>query len=422
VGIQAYRRLIGRRSVRQVVLLGLVVRIPLWAGNVILTLHVVTHLHRSYAAAGALTGVATVALAISAPWRGRLLDRAGLRRAVTPSLAVLAVCWSVAPFVGYLPLLLLVAGAGLFVVPSFSIVRQALISAVDASERKTALAVDSVAIEISFMIGPALGVLLATWWPTSWALFACEFSSIAGGLLIWIVNPPLRPAEAEPVAAGAPTGVRSWMTVEVASVLAMAAAATVVLTGTDVGVVAALRHMHHQSWIGWVLSGWGLGSAVGGFVYGALHRSIPVAVLLGLLAGTTLPVAAAREPISLAVLLLVAGVFCAPTITATLDTLSRLVPERVRGEALGWHGSAMTAGTAAGAPIAGVAIDRGGWPVGFALPAVLGLVAAGAGAAALRRRVPGPAGPQGGTLAPADSQVDLPGRALAPVDPAEAYR
>jgi MFS family permease len=116
--MEAYRRLLGQQTVRRVLLLSLVIRIPMWAGNVIMTLHVVTHLHRSYGAAGLLTGVATIALAISAPWRGRLLDRVGLRRAVAPSLVVLAACWSVAPFVGYWPLLGFVGVAGLFVVPS----------------------------------------------------------------------------------------------------------------------------------------------------------------------------------------------------------------------------------------------------------------------------------------------------------------
>jgi MFS family permease len=383
VGIDAYRAVLRQPAVRRVLALSFAIRIPLWAGNVILTLHVVTHLHRSYGQAGALAAVATIALAISAPWRGRLLDRFGLRRAVLPSLLVLAACWSVAPFVGYWLLIALAGLAGLFVVPSFSIVRQALMNAVDEQQRKSVLAIDSVATEITFMIGPAAGVLLATYWSTPWALFTSQFCSIAGGLLLFVMNPPLRAAADGPT--GAPAGVRSWLTVEVWAVLVMAAAATLVLTGTDVGVVAALRHMHHQSWIGWVLAVWGLGSAVGGFVYGALHRTIAVPVLLGLLAATTLPIAFAPGPITLAALVLLAGVFCAPTITATLDTLARYIPDRARGEALGWHGSAMTAGSAAGAPLAGLAIDSVGWGGGFALPAVLGLLVTGAGAAVLRR-------------------------------------
>jgi len=386
VGIEAYRSVLRRATVRRVLALSLIMRIPLWAGNVVLTLHVVSHLHRSYGAAGLVSAVITIALTVSSPWRGRVLDRVGLRRTVAPSLIVLAVCWSIAPFVGYLALLALVGVAGLFTVPSFSIIRQALMSAVDESERRSVLAVDSVAIEISFMIGPALGVLLATYAPTSWALFACEFCTIAADALLFFVNPALRTAEAEAEhAAGKPIGRRGWISVEVLAVLAMAAAATVVLTGTDVGIVAALRHMGHQSWIGWVLGVWGLWSAVGGFAYGALHRSLPVSVLLGLLAGTTVPVALAGEPVTMVLLLLVAGVCCAPTITATVDTLSQVVPERVRGEALGWHGAAMTVGSAVGAPLAGVAIDAAGWRAGFVVSGLLGVVAAAAGALILGR-------------------------------------
>ena len=386
MGIDAYRSTLRLPVVRRVLLLGIVMRVPLWATNVVLTLHVVSHLHRSYGAAGLVSAVITIALSISSPWRGRRLDQVGLRRAVLPSLVVLAACWSVAPFVGYLPLLGLVALAGLFTVPTFSIVRQALISAVPIADRKSVLSMDSVAIEISFMVGPAAGVLLATTVPTSWALFACAFATLAADVLLWVANPPLRAEEPENTEAETPGAGRfAWVNLPAVAVLAMAAAATLVLTGTDVAIVAALRHLHHQSWIGWVLGVWGLGSAVGGFVYGALHRSFPVALLLGALAGLTLPAAAAAEPFSLAALLLLAGVFCAPTITATLDELSRLVPERFRGEALGWHGSAMTIGSALGAPLAGVAIDNTNWRGGFVVAGLAGLAAAVAGAVVLAR-------------------------------------
>ena len=380
------------RAVRRALLLGLAIRIPMWAGGVILTLHVVTHLHRSYGAAGLLTGLATVAMTISNPWRGRRLDRAGLRSTLVPSLVVLTACWSVAPFVGYWPLLAFATVAGLFIVPSFSIVRQALLAAVPESHRLSALSIDSVVVEISFMIGPALGVLLATTVPTSWALFACELAAVGGGIVLWLADPPLRPAADGSLDARAPgerpahPAIRSWLTPDVLAILVMCAAATLVLTGSDVGIVAALRSMHHQSWIGWELAVWGLGSAVGGLVYGALRRPVPVPVLLGLLAATTIPVVLAREPVLLAVLLFTCGLFCAPAITATVDALSRAVPEAVRGEALGWHGSALTAGSAAGAPLAGVAIDRISWHGGFVIPGLIGVLAAAGGALAARSR------------------------------------
>jgi len=115
---------------------------------------------------------------------------------------------------------------------------------------------------------------------------------------------------------------------------------------------------------------------VGGFIYGALHRSIPAFLLLGGLSLATLPLALAPSEWPLAVLSFVAGIVCAPTITATIDQLSRVVPERARGEALGWHGSSMTAGSAIGAPLAGVAIDWWGDGGGFVIVAGLGFAVA----------------------------------------------
>jgi len=379
VGLQGYRAVLRLRDVRNVLLLGLIVRIPLWAANVVLVLHVVAHLDRSYGAAGLLSAVATVTLAISGPWRGRRLDQIGLRRALAPSLVVLSACWAIAPFVGYWPLLGFAAVAGLFVIPSFSIVRQALINATPEENRTAALAIDAVVLEISFMIGPALGVLLATYWATPQALLVCEFGSIAGGVLIWLVNPPLRAADV----AESPAGEKQrdhtrfeWVDSAVIGVLAACVGATLVLTATDVAVVAALRDMSHQSWIGWELALWGLGSAIGGLIYGALHRQIPAGVLLAGLGATAIPLGWANNALTLAALLIVAGLFCAPTLTATVDTLSRTVPEKVRGEAFGWHGSALTIGGAIGAPLAGVAVDHWDWPAGFIGPACLSLAIA----------------------------------------------
>lgn len=396
MGLQAYRAVLRIREVRRVLLLGMLVRTPMWAGAIVLTLHVVTHLGRSYGAAGVAEGAATIAASISSPWRGRRLDRVGLRRAVVPSLVVLTICWSIAPFTGYWLLIVLASVGGLFIVPQFTIVRQSLMHSVPDEHRKSALSIDSVAVEISYMAGPALGVILATYWSTTWALFTCEFTAIAGGALIWLVNPRLREESgtgSSGAHAGAASGIRTWFGPAVLAVLVMSAASTLVLTGCDVGTVAALRHLHHQSWIGWELAIWGLGSAVGGLFYGATRIEIPVHVLLGLLSVTAVPVALAPGPGMLAVLLFVTGLFCAPTVTASVEAIGRVVGERGRGEALGWHGSAMTAGAAAGAPLAGVAIDRVGWQGGFLVTGVLGVAIAVLGGLVFRATRPVPATP-----------------------------
>ena len=388
--LDPYRRVLSVPALRQALVLGILVRIPIFAGGVLLTLHVVQTLHRDYGSAGLVSAAATICIAVSGPWRGRLLDTKGLRRVVLPSLVVTAVCWSIAPFVGYLPLLLLAALAGLFVVPTFSIIRQAVITAVPESDRRTALSLDSVAVELSFMIGPLVGVWAATIWSTAWVLFTVEMLGIVAGFGLWLANPVLRPDRADGDGDGnsGQLSRRAWFRPQFLAMCAAAAASTIVLSGSDIAFVAVLRAFDQISLIGPVLAIWGLGSLIGGLVYGMLHRSIPAFVLLGALSLATIPMAFAPSVWPLAVLAFLSGLPCAPTIIATVDQVSRVVPEAARGEAMGWHGSFMTAGSALGAPVAGLAIDRWGWGAGFASVSLVGVAVAmaGAGATYTRRR------------------------------------
>ncbi|MDO7868094.1 MFS transporter [Nocardioides jiangxiensis] len=399
-GMAAYRRLLAHPTVRSVLVLGFMIRVPVFASFIVLTLHVVTGLDRSYSAAGLLETVTTVAMAVAAPWRGRALDRIGLRATVGPMLVVLVVVWSIAPFVPYAALLVLAAVGGLANVPHYSVMRQALISAVPDADRKAVLSLDALGTELSFMVGPVLGVVAATRLETSWALLGTQLVALAGGVGLWLANPPLVREETAAVAtdgepatgAGAvaardraPAGSTSdvppgplWRNPTVLAVLFAGTATTIVLTGTDLGVVAALRHMDQPGSIGWVLAIWGAGSALGVLVYGALHRPVPLNVLLALLAATTIPVALADDRLSLVLLLFVCGLFCAPTITAASEALSRAVPEGSLGEAMGWQGVAFTIGGATGAPLAGLVIDHGGWQGSFVAGGVVALLAAGA--------------------------------------------
>lgn len=83
----------------------------------------------------------------------------------------------------------------------------------------------------------------------------------------------------------------------------------------------------------------------------------------------------------------VAGLALAPIITATSESISRRVSEEVRGEAMGWHGSAMTIGAAVGSPLFGAVIDGLGpaWGVGTAALLATGVAAAGLVATGIRR-------------------------------------
>lgn len=374
-----------------VLALGLLVRVPIFASSILLTLHVVSTLGHTYQGAGLLAGCATVALAVSGPWRGRLLDRLGLRRVVLPSLVIVGTCWSIAPFMSYWPLLALATLAGLFAVPVFPITRQALLAVVPAEKRRAALSLDSVCVELSYIIGPLLAVWLSLTWPTSWALLVLQLAGVAAGAVLWILDPPLRSAELteqirkQAASASSATSSR-WFTPRLLIVCLAASGTTFILVGSEIAMIAAMRGFGAQNGLGLVLAASGAGSLIGGLVYGAQGRAFPALGLLAALACINLPLAMAAGPLSLTALSFVAGLLCAPTITATVDELARIVPERVRGEAMGWHGSFLTSGSAAGAPVVGAAIDAAGPAAGFLTAGGVGLALALGGAALIRLR------------------------------------
>lgn len=384
MSLRPYQRVLNITDARRVLLLGFLLRIPIFSAAVVLTLHVVQSLGRSYSQAGLVAAGSTIAIAISGPWRGKLLDRLGLRRVVLPSLLVSAACWAVAPFVGYWLLLVLATVAGLFVVPTFSIIRQGVIAAVPDDDRRTALSLDSMSVELSFMIGPVVSVWLATVFDTRFVLFGLEMVGVLVGVALYIADPPLRSVQPETDAAGQLVPRSAWFRSGFLAICAAAAAATIVLGGCDVAIVAAMRDFDAVSRMGLVLVPWSAGSLLGGLIYGALSRSVQPFLLLFGLAVATAPMGFAGGTLSLAWLSLVAGLFCAPTITSTVDAVSRVVPSVARGEAMGWHGSFMTAGSALGAPIAGVAIDAWGFGGGFLLVSAIGAVVALVGYGALQ--------------------------------------
>jgi len=160
----------------------------------------------------------------------------------------------------------------------------------------------------------------------------------------------------------------SWFTAAVAAVaavFAVAAGAGMVLSGTDVGIVAALQTGGHEAEIGIVFLFWCAASVVGGLIYGAMHRPIsPILLLLGMSA-LTVPMAFATDTWTLSLLSLLPGLLCAPVLSAASEKVAELVDESRRGEAMGWYGSSLTGGVALGAPLAGLFIDVIGPSAGF---------------------------------------------------------
>lgn len=390
--LDPYRRALAVPGVRSLLLVGTLARVPLTATGVTLTLYVVLVLERGYGAAGLIGTATTVGMAVGSPLLGRLVDRHGLRPVVGWTTAAQAVFWGTAPLLPYETLLVASFVGGLLSPPVFSLIRQSIAAVVPEDLRRPAYALDSMTVELSFMAGPALAVLLATTWSPRASMVAVGGGIVLAGLALFALNPPTR-SEDEPDTAGRPVRRREWLTGRLIGVLTVAAASTLVLGGTDVAVVAVLRAADQVEWTGLVLAMWAGYSLVGGFVYGSVSRSFSP-VLLGILLGVfTIPVGfTGGQWWLLGLTLLPAGALCAPTLAATVDAVSRLTPPSARGEVMGLHGSALTLGLALGAPLAGAVIDASSPAWGFAATGLVGALAALAALLTILRRPSAPSG------------------------------
>jgi MFS family permease len=362
-----YRQVLGLPGMRSLMLLAVFARIPVVAVGITLTLHVVLDLDRGYGAAGVLGATFTLASAVGAPLLGRLVDRRSLRAALGISIVAEAAFWSVAPLLPYGALLLAAALVGLLTMPVFSVVRQSIAALVPAASRRPAYAIDSMAVELSFMIGPAAAVLLVTQLSSTATMYIIGGAIVLAGVGLYIQNPPVRTAAEEKQVTGERLPRRVWLRPAFVAILVLTAATTAVLAATDIAVVAQLRDAGQVGWVGLVMASWAVYSLIGGFVFGALKRTPPTAVLVALLGLFTVPIALVGGAFWLILALIPAGLLTAPSLASSADAVSRLVPAAARGEAMGLYGSALTLGLAGGAPLAGVVIDAGGSSWGFAV-------------------------------------------------------
>ncbi|MCI9887357.1 MFS transporter [Micrococcales bacterium 31B] len=388
--LDAFRSVLKVPGLRTLLIVGVFARIPLSAAPLVLTLHVTLTLGLDFFEAGIVAAAATVGSAISGPWRGHLVDKHGLRRALLPSVIVEVLFWGAAPS---LPFVWLVGAgfiAGAFSLPVFTVLRQALGAMVRGPQRRAAYSLDSIGTELTFMLGPAVFAALASVVSTALAMYLIGASLVLSGIALMWINPPTRSVEGavEGEDASSPdaraTGpaytarefVRSGPGL---AILAASACATFILTGTDVGIVAFHREQDIVPFVGVSIASWCLGSLIGGFVYGIMHRSRSPYVILLLLGLATIPIGLASSLWLLCVLAFLAGLFCAPMVTAASEAVAGMVREDSRGQAMGWQGTAYTVGGGIASPTVGLTIDHFGAHGAFIAAGAIGLVIAALG-------------------------------------------
>ncbi|OAR27110.1 MFS transporter [Streptomyces sp. ERV7] len=334
----------------------------------------------SYSLAGALTAVYGLATAAGQPLLGRSVDLYGQPRVMLPASVASALGMAVLAFSGLDPVAvaytaMVVAG---FCTPPLEGGLRALWPSVLTRQDQvhTAYAMDAIAQEVMFTVGPLLVTLGIALWSPATALVAINVLGVLGALSV-VLSRPSRAWRSAPREAHWLGALRST------GLLALLGAFFFVGLALGAIIVAASAYAddHGRDAIyGWLMAANGLGALLGGLVYGARQwAGAPekrLVSLVALLAVGYLPLMLVPGVVPMAGLAVVSGLFLAPCIACAFIVVDRHAPRGTVTEAFSWLVTAFGVGTALGTAVAGPAVELGGSAAGFA-------VAGGGGAAAL---------------------------------------
>ncbi|MFG2146599.1 MFS transporter [Streptomyces sp. NPDC048696] len=334
----------------------------------------------SYSLAGALTAVYGLATAAGQPLLGRAVDLYGQPRVMLPASLASALGMAGLALVGIEPVAPAYAAvlvAGLCTPPLEGGLRALWPSVLTREEQvHTAYAMDAIAQEAMFTVGPLLVTLGIALWSPATALLVINALGVLGALSV-VASEPSRAWRSAPREAHWLGALRSK------GLLALLGSFFFVGLALGAIIVAASAYAddHGRDAIyGWLMAANGLGALLGGLVYGARQWSgTPekrLKSLVALLAVGYLPLMLVPGVPAMAALATLSGVFLAPCIACAFIVVDRHAPRGTVTEAFSWLVTAFGVGTALGTAVAGPAVELGGTAASFA-------VAGAGGAAAL---------------------------------------
>ena len=385
----AYLDLLRHPRMAALLTAALVARLPIGINGLAIVLFLRAE-SGSFSLAGAAAGGLALGTGIGAPLMGRLVDRHGTKvlfpLAVGNAAGLLALVALGRSGAEAAPLVLTAIATGALFPPNPSVLRGRFPALLRDEPRllTSAYALDSVMLELMFVLAPLLTAVLVALFDPAAALLWSAGTVVAGTLLFTAVLPdaeerghrreggllgPLR-------APGIQTLVVTMLPVGFA------------IGALEVTLPAFSEEHGAREMAGVLLAVWAIGSAAGGFIYGARPRRAPLAALhlrlTFLLPLAFVPVLASTSIPLMAVLLLPAGVLIAPIIATRNELAGAAAPAGMETEALTWPLTALLSGLSLGAAVAGALIDASDWH-GAVLAAIAG-AAVGALIAASRRR------------------------------------
>jgi MFS family permease len=348
----------------------------------------------SYGTAGLVTGGFAIAEAVAGPQLARLADRFGQTRVLRPALLAhaAAVAALLALVAAGAPAWLMAAGGVLAgaTIPQLGALSAARWAALlrdgRAAALPTAFALESLANELAYLIGPVLiAILGASGYPAAGTVLAATLV-VAGGLCFAAQHRTAPPPASDPALRhGAGRSLlRPGFVILVGVNLAIgcffgAMQISVTAFSVEHGAPGAAAVLYTVSSCASLLAGW---------LYGLRRwpaaQPVQLVLVTAWLAAGCLPLLVVGSPLELGSVLPLTGLAVPPLLVLFSVLTESVVHQAVLTQAFAWLSSASAAGSAGAAALAGWTVDTFGAHGGFAVAATAAAVMALLAAAGLR--------------------------------------
>lgn len=382
ISLARYATLLERPELRRTIVASVIGRLPI--GILGLAILLATQAASgSFGRAGAVAACYLAGLAAMAPVLGRVIDRTGPARTLLvcafafPATLVTLVTalrfgapsWTAFVLAG-------LAGASFppITVCLRTFLRQQLL---EEAQLATAYSLESVLIEIIFIIGPMLVALFVAYFSSSAAVLFAAGCGLAGTLL-FRRSPVLaqwRVEERKAPSLTGPLSVRGFVPL-LAVILAYSGAFGLL----EIGVTAFAADAGMPALAGLILGLMSVGSAAGGLAYGSRNWRLQLAqqfALMLLLMGIGIAaLGLISNAIAFTVLGVVAGVVMAPALIIQSMLVARTAPPQYATEAFTWSTSCLLTGVGVGLAAGGLLLERANSSAVFVAAGAVALSAA----------------------------------------------
>ena len=335
--------------------------------------------HGEYWLAGAVSATYALTNALAAPQISRLIDRLGQTRVVVPTtvISVLAFAALLAAAHWDWPVWTLFLSAFLAAaMPSIPAMVRARWTEIfrDRPELTTAFAFESAADELVYIAGASLSVgLSVALFPEAGMLASTLF--LALGTAAFILQRSTEP-RARPAGHGKLGSAIRQPAVQIITFALIFIGA--IFATAEVSAVAITKELGQPGAASFVIGVYALGSFVVGLIVGALNLTMPLqrqlAIAVGIIALTAVPLLFAGTVPLLAFAVFVSGVAISPTFITAFGLIERRVPEAMLTEGVTWVMTGIGIGMALGAFAAGWVVDNFGARNGFWVSVVAGAI------------------------------------------------